>query len=98
MSVFDEIANELVASELAVDAQYSSGGLLPSPLRGILVRTTEDEQRATSVYARFYVSLAAFPVRPARGDEVTIGEELFTVWEVGIDGGGAWLWLRRRAD
>jgi len=95
MSVFDEIAVELVASDLAVDVLYTPQSGVATSLRGILVRTSDDERRATSVYARLFVSLADLAATPASGDQVVVDSQTYKVFEVALESGGAWLWLRK---
>jgi len=95
MSVFDEIAVELVASDLATEVVYRSSSGDPRTVSAIVVRTSDDERRATSVYGRLFVSLADFAQPPARGDEVSIGAEAYRVFEVAHESGGAWLWIRK---
>jgi len=95
MSVFDEIAIELVASELATEVSYQTQGGSTLQVRGIVMRTNEDEQRATGVYARLFVSLADFPESPACGDSVSVDGETYKVFDVSIEtGGGVRLLLR----
>lgn len=95
MSAFDEIAVELVGSELATEVVYRSSSADPRTVRAIVVRTSDDERRATSVYGRLFVSLPDLPEPPARGHEVAIGVETYKVFEVAYESGGAWLWIRK---
>jgi len=61
----------------------------------IVERATDEQRRATGVYARLFVNLADLAVPPAAGDEVIIASATYKVFQVMTDpAGGAWLSLR----
>jgi hypothetical protein len=62
---------------------------------GILEKTTDEERHADGLYAKLFLNRADCPVLPDHGDEVTIADVTYKVFEVLIDpGGGVRLSLR----
>jgi hypothetical protein len=65
-------------------------------VQGIYQREAEPEETSPGVYAVLFVRQADLPSPPARGDEVEIGTERYSVFDIDADAeGGAVLRLRR---
>lgn len=98
MSNWNELANLVNVScqqALGTPVSYQPTASEAFTVVGVLDRTSDEQRQSDGVYLRCFVHLADFAVTPDRGDEVTIGEIVYTVFEVLVDaGGGAWLSLR----
>jgi hypothetical protein len=77
---------------------YQQGTAVPFPVRGIVMKDTDEERHRDGVYLRLFVNLADFAVAPDHGDVATIDGMAYTVFEVLADAtGGATLSLRAAA-
>lgn len=71
-----------------------SGG--QDSIRAVFQPTREPEDSSPGVYAVLFVRQADLPSPPVRGDEVEIGAERYSVFDIDADAeGGAVLRLRR---
>jgi hypothetical protein len=77
---------------------YQQGTAALFPVRGIVMKDTDEERHCDGVYLRLFVNLADFAVAPDHGDVATIDGMAYTVFEVLADAmGGATLSLRAAA-
>lgn len=89
MGVFDEIAAELVASELGEDVTYTPQSGAAVQVRAIPVNPARLEGLNPGQYTVRFVNASAFQAPPAAGDTVTIGSAQYRVFEVRNRGSGA---------
>jgi len=65
---------------------------------GIYQRTAEPEDTSPGVYAVLFVRQADLPAPPMRGDEVEIGAERYSVFDIDGDSEGGVVFRLRRID
>ena len=91
------LANAAILAAFGQPVSYQQGTGDPFTVTGILDKRTDEQRHPDTVYARLFVALSGFSAPPDHGDEVTIDNALYTVFEVLDDSaGGCWLSIREK--
>ncbi len=87
--------NKACVRSFGAAVTYQQGAAAPFPVKGIVMKESDEERHREGLYARLFVSLADFVMPPDHGDVVTFGGVEYTVFEVLADSmGGVTLSLR----
>jgi hypothetical protein len=70
------------------EVTYSPSTGVAVPIQAIVETAKETEDAAPGVYAVLFLLLADLPQAPERGDEVSIDNILYKVFDIEADGGG----------
>ena len=90
--------NKACVKSFGVAVSYQQDTAAPFPVRGIVMKDSDEERHRDGLYIRLFVNLADFATMPDHGDVATIGGVAYTVFEVLADAmGGATLSMRAAA-
>ncbi len=99
MAHFASLLNSLNIAALTAfgrEVTYSPQTGAPLPIRAIFQPSHEAEENSPGVYGALFIRMGDLPLRPTRGDEVTLDSIGYKVFDVEADAsGGAVLRLRR---
>jgi hypothetical protein len=90
--------NKACVQSFGTAVSYQQGTAAPFPVKGIVMKDSDEERHREGLYARLFVGLVDFITPPDHGDVVTIDGVAYTVFEVLADAmGGVTLSLRAAA-
>jgi hypothetical protein len=90
--------NKACTDSFGSAVSYQQGAAVFFPVKGIVMKDSDEEKHREGLYARLFVDLADFATPPDHGDVATIDGVAYTVFEVLADAmGGATLGLRAAA-
>jgi hypothetical protein len=99
MADFASLLNTLNSAALTAfgrEVRYSPQSGSPAAIRAVFEPSHEAEENAPGVYGVLFVRLCDLQWPPARGDEVTVDNLLYKVYDIEADvSGGAVLRLRK---
>lgn len=90
--------NKACIDSFGTAVSFQQGTAAPFPVKGIVMKDSDEERHREGLYARLFVNLADFMTPPDHGDVAVVGGVTYTVFEVLADAmGGATLSLRAAA-
>ena len=89
--------NTTILGAFGREVTYSPSTGVAVPIQAIVETAKETEDAAPGVYAVLFLRLADLPQAPARGDEVSIDNLLYKVFDIEADGGGGVMLRLRQA-
>ncbi len=90
--------NKACLQSFGTAVSYQQGAAAPFPVKGILMRDSDEQRLRDGLYARLFVGQVDFVTPPDLGDVATIDGLAYTVFEVQADAmGGVTLSLRAAA-
>ncbi len=99
MADWDSLLEGLNTAALAAfgrEVLYTPQAGEPVVIRGVFQQTREAEESAPGVYGVLFIRLSSLAQAPARGDQITVSEGTYTVYDIEADGGGAVVLRLRR--
>ena len=81
--------NTTVLGAFGREVVYTPQAGEPATVRGIFESTREPEENAPGVYAVLFVRARDLPQPPERGEEVTVDEVTYKVFDIEADTSGA---------
>jgi hypothetical protein len=99
MADWTSLLNKLNGAALTAfgrEVTYSPQTGVPAAIRAVFEPSHEAEENSPGVYGVLFVRLSDLPRPPARGDEVTVDNLIYKVFDIEADtSGGAVLRLRQ---
>ena len=90
--------NNACLNSFGTAVSYQQDAAAPFPVKGIVMKDSDEERHADGRYVRLFVGMVDFVTPPDHGDVATIDGVQYTVFEVLADAmGGVTLYMRAAA-